>query len=177
MQKEDFLVFMRHFVNHVRPSKERPILFLLDNHQSHLSIEVIDFCKENGVIMFSFPPHCSHRLQPLDRGVFGPLKRFVNTQCGAWMKSNPGKVMTIYDIPGIVSNCLPKAVTPGNVLGGFRVSGIVPFNPNIFEEDDFAAASLTNRPPPSEVGLSVFQMGYNLLAHILTFFSIVRLFQ
>lgn len=67
------------------------------------------------------------------------------------MKSNPGKVMTIYDIPGIVSSSLPKALNPGNILGGFRVSGIVPFNRNIFDEDDFAAASLTDRPLPSEV--------------------------
>ena len=29
--------------------------------------------------MVSFPPHCSHKLQPLDRAVFGPLERFYNS--------------------------------------------------------------------------------------------------
>uniref|UniRef100_A0AAZ1Y0S8 Uncharacterized protein n=1 Tax=Oreochromis aureus TaxID=47969 RepID=A0AAZ1Y0S8_OREAU len=29
--------------------------------------------------MLSFPPHCSHRLQPLDRSVYGPLKRHINS--------------------------------------------------------------------------------------------------
>ena len=29
--------------------------------------------------MLSFPPHCSHKLQPLDRSVFGPLKDFISS--------------------------------------------------------------------------------------------------
>ena len=47
---------------------------LLDNHDSHLSIEALDYFKENGVSVCSFPPYCSHKLKPLDRSVFGPFK-------------------------------------------------------------------------------------------------------
>jgi len=62
----------------VRSSPQSPALLLLDNHESHLSIAVLDYAKTNGVVMLSFPPHCSHRLQPLDRTVFGPFKKFYN---------------------------------------------------------------------------------------------------
>ncbi|XP_033119606.1 uncharacterized protein LOC117118966 [Anneissia japonica] len=62
MKQEDFIVFMKHFIKTVRPSIEVPVLLLLDNHSSHLSIEVIDMARDNGVVMLSFPPHCSHKL-------------------------------------------------------------------------------------------------------------------
>lgn len=92
MQAEDFLLFLKHFVKHTRPSVESKVLLLLDNHGSHLSPEGIDFCRENGVVLLSFPPHCSHKLQPLDRTVYGPLKSYVNSAIDRWMKTNPGNI-------------------------------------------------------------------------------------
>lgn len=60
MTESTFLEFAHHFVKHARPSKERPVLLLLDNHDSHLSIAAIDYFKTHGVCVLSFPPHCSH---------------------------------------------------------------------------------------------------------------------
>lgn len=56
MKEKDFLVFMHHFIAHVRPSKETPVLLLLGNHSSHLSIDVINAARDNCVVMLSFPP-------------------------------------------------------------------------------------------------------------------------
>ena len=66
MTTELFLECLRHFVKHVRCSKTERALLLLNNHESHVSIEATDFCRDNGIILLTFPPHCSHRLQPLD---------------------------------------------------------------------------------------------------------------
>ncbi|KAF2902807.1 hypothetical protein ILUMI_03378 [Ignelater luminosus] len=60
---------------HIKPSEEKPVLLLLDNHDSHLSIEALDYFKANGVTVLPFPPHCRRKLQPLDRSVYGPLKK------------------------------------------------------------------------------------------------------
>lgn len=105
-----FVEFSHYFVKFVRPSKERSVLLVLDNHESHLSIEALDYFKANGVCVLSFPPHCSHRLQPLDRTVFGPFKKFYNSFVDSWMTNNPGKTMTIYDIPGIITSAWPLAL-------------------------------------------------------------------
>src|SRR6218665_1101441 len=59
--------------------------------------------------------------------------------------------MTIYDIPGLVSEALPKSVTPSNIMSGFRACGICPFNPDIFSEFDFAPSVPTDRPQPEIV--------------------------
>ena len=124
MKEEHFLDFLKHFVASEKCSTERPCLLLLDNHVSHLSIDGLNYAKENGIVMLSFPPHCSHRLQPLDRTVYGPLKRHVNTACDGWMLKIPGKTMSIYDVHGIVATAYPAAATQANIQAGFRATGV-----------------------------------------------------
>lgn len=143
---DSFLLFMKHFVRHVRCSKEKPCLLVLDNHSSHVAIKVIDYCSENGVVLLSFPPHTTHRLQPLDRSVFGPFKKYFFAACDRWMTSNAGKTISIYDIPPILKEALPTALTPTNILAGFKSTGIAPYNPDIFSEADFLCSAVTDRP-------------------------------
>lgn len=157
MQEEDFLVFLQHFQRHTNCSLDHKVLLLLDNHASHVSIKCIDYCRDNGIVMLSFPPHCSHKLQPLDRSVYGPFKKAVNTACDGWMRANPGKTMTIYDIPGIVATALPRAMTLSNIQAGFRVSGICPYNRQIFSDLDFAPSYVTDRPNPNIQDLDISQ--------------------
>jgi hypothetical protein len=45
--------------------------------------------------MLTFLPHSSHKLQPIDRTVFGPYKKFYNIGASEWMLSNRGKPMTM----------------------------------------------------------------------------------
>ena len=150
MTAENFLTFMKHFVRHVRCSQEETVLLILDNHESHLSIEVLEFAKENGVIMLSFPPHTSHKLQPLDRSVYGPFKKYYISACDGWIVGHPGRTMTIYDIVGVVGTAFPRAMTPANILSGFRVSGISPFDRFIFNEDDFLPSAVTDMRNPHQ---------------------------
>ena len=60
-----FVSYLQHVVKHVKPTKANPVLMILDNHASHICIEAVQFCRENGIVMVSIPPHCTHRLQPL----------------------------------------------------------------------------------------------------------------
>lgn len=99
MQEDDFGVFLSNFKNHARPSKDRKCLLLMDNHSSHIAVKNIDFCRDNGIIVFTSPPHCTHKLQPLDRSIFGPFKKAFNSISYDWMRNHPGKVMSIYDLP------------------------------------------------------------------------------
>ena len=148
MKVNDFLIFMQHIVAVTKRSKEHPVLILLGNHESHLSIALIDYCHDNGIVLLTLSPHCSHKLHPLDQTMFGPFKKYVNTASDDWIKSNPGKTMCIYDIPGIVEKALPLAATPTNMQKEFQVCEIFPFDREIFSADDFLASSATNRPDP-----------------------------
>ena len=150
MKAADFMVFMRHFQAVTRCTKEKPVLLLLDNHQSHMSLDVVIFSRDHGIVLLTFPPHCSHKLQPLDRSVYGPFKKYLNTAMDGWMRSNPGKSMTIYDLPGVAKVALPLATTPLNIQRGFQVSGICPYNRDIFTDDEFMPSNVTDRPAPQD---------------------------
>ena len=148
MTKENFFIFLQHFGKHSNSSIEHPVLLLLDNHESHISVECIQFAKDNGIHLLSFPPHCSHKLQPLDRTVYYPLKRFYNSECDAWCNSHPGRPMQALDIPGVCSRAFKLAMTPANIQSGFEVSGIYPFNRNRIAGDEFLPSVVTDRPEP-----------------------------
>jgi len=62
----------------------------------------------------------------------------------AWMHNNPGKRITIYDIPNISSGAIISAATPKNILNGFLVSRIWPFNRDVFSEDEFSPQTVTD---------------------------------
>lgn len=154
MTKENFVKVFRHFIKYSGASNENPCLLLLDNHQSHVNLDVIKLAKENGVHLLTFPPHCSHRLQPLDVGVYGPFKTYYNSAAAAWMTSNPGKTISMYRIPELVKCAFNKAMTRANILSAFEKSGIHPFNPDVFSEHDFLTSHVTDRveqdPPTPE---------------------------
>lgn len=139
MTKENFVEFLQHFTKHALPSADNPILLLLDNHSSHVSPAAIEFAQAHEITLLSFPPHCSHQLQPLDKSVYGPLKTYYYQACDTWMreKDNVGKQMTIHVIPKMLTYAFPKAMTPENICAGFRATGIYPFDRNVFSDADF----------------------------------------
>ena len=61
---------MKHFVAVTKCSKMSPVLLILDNHQSHLSVELIECCRQKEFVLLTLPSHCSHKLQPLYKSVF-----------------------------------------------------------------------------------------------------------
>ena len=42
-------VYLSHLIKHSRCSKEKQIFLLLDNHESHVSLNIIDICRNNGI--------------------------------------------------------------------------------------------------------------------------------
>ena len=43
-----------------------------------------------------------------------------------WMRNNPGKRITIYDIPSLVTTAHNSSLTPKNIKSGFEKAGIFP---------------------------------------------------
>ncbi|KAK6167843.1 hypothetical protein SNE40_021780 [Patella caerulea] len=77
-------------------------------------------------------------MQPLDRCYFKSLKNAYNQNADHWMASNPGRRISIYEIA-------EKAIN------GFKLCGLWPMDPGVFNEADFAGSKLTeedeNVPP------------------------------
>lgn len=74
MDTQLFLSWFRQiFLKHA--TKERPLLLTMDNHESHVSLEVVEEARANQVELYCLPPHTTHILQPLDVVMFRPLKK------------------------------------------------------------------------------------------------------
>ena len=133
-----FMQYMTNFAKHAKPTKESRVLLILDGHKSHTkNIEVIDFARENGIELLSLPPHTSHKLQPLDRTFFKPLKVAFNTACTAWMRQHPTRRITVDKLGGLFNKAYLKAATMDSAVSGFRCTGIVPFEPSILPDSEY----------------------------------------
>ncbi|XP_023019368.2 uncharacterized protein [Leptinotarsa decemlineata] len=138
----------KHFVNHVKPMSEDKALIIMDNHITHVNIQVIDFARKNNIIILTLPPHCSHRMQPLDVAVYGPFKPRYKVALNNWLLSNPGKTVSLYEVAGFVNVAYSESFSIKNICKSFLKTRIYPFDSSIFTEDDFLASSVTDRQNP-----------------------------
>jgi hypothetical protein len=55
-------------------------LLILDGHGSHLTMDFIEYCDQNKILLAIYPPHSTHMLQPLDIVMFKPLATAYSTR-------------------------------------------------------------------------------------------------
>lgn len=144
--EELFVKWLKHFVVHAKPSESDKVLLILDNHSSHVSLAAYDFCRGNNITMLSIPPHTSHRTQPLDVSFYGPLKSYYRNECNLYMKSHAGEKISPYEVASLFRKAFANAASVGKGEAGFKATGIYPFNPHVFKDEDFLAAEALNDP-------------------------------
>ena len=138
-----FYEWLVHFQDYVRASSKKKCIIILDNYSSHMYLPAINYARQHGIEFLTILPHTSHRLQPLDRTFFGPLKTFYSQEADKWMVNHPGRRITEFEVTKRFRAAYERAATMQNSVSGFQSTGIVPFNPNIFGDSDFAPASVT----------------------------------
>ncbi|XP_025829864.1 uncharacterized protein LOC112904326 [Agrilus planipennis] len=142
---EIFLTWFKNFIKFSGATPTNHVLLLLDGHVSHTkNLEVIDLARKNGVIILCFPPHCTHRLQPADVAFMKPLSTYYDHAVTGWLRSHPGRVVTVFQISEIFGNAYLQAATMSTAINAFRKCGIWPYNLNNFTDADFISAETTN---------------------------------
>ena len=128
---------MEHLVNKTGCSRENPIMLIMDNHSSHTSLQALSVAKENGIVLLILPPHCTHKMQPLDVGIFSPFMAYYNQAVSQYHTMHPGEKIDIYNIAAFVGEAHTNAMTIRNIQSAFRKVGIFPFNPSVFNDAEF----------------------------------------
>lgn len=149
MNTELFIEWLRHFQSHVKSTTDDPVILILDNHISHCSLQAVTFCRDHSITLLSLPPHASHKMQPLDKGFFAPLKSAFSLECDKWMVTNPGRVVTIKQMAALFHSAYSKVATTRIAEKSFEATGLFPYNPDVFEDADFAPSEVTNRHKPA----------------------------
>ncbi|KAJ8956832.1 hypothetical protein NQ318_014246 [Aromia moschata] len=138
IQADLFTKWFQHFIDHTKPTKSDPVLLVLDGHYSHTkNLDVINMARENFVSIVCIPPHCSHKMQPLDISFMGPLKTYYAKEIENWLRNNPDRVVTVYQVGELFGRAYLRTATAEIAANGFRKPGLYPCNRNVFRAHDF----------------------------------------
>jgi len=104
-------------------------LLVVDGHCSHLNMEWIDYCDKHRIILAIFPPHSTHRLQPLDVVIFSPLATAYSNALDGFLRDSLGfTYMTKRHFWRLFAASWDKALTEENITKAFESPGIWPVN-------------------------------------------------
>jgi len=126
-----------------RNTSGKPILLILDGHGSHETVKIIDLAISHGIIIFCLPPHTTHKLQPLDVGVFGPFSRAWADRCDEIVEEM-GEEMPREDFVKEYMAIRAATFKATTIRQAFRKSGTYPVDVSVFQDDDFAPSESTS---------------------------------
>lgn len=108
---------------------KKPILFFVDGHRSHMSIELSKFCDENEIILYALPPNAMHLMQPADVALFKLLKEYWRQAVRTWYTQNEERTLTKADFAPVFEKALSNPNIPTHIRNGFRRCGLFPHDP------------------------------------------------
>lgn len=86
-----FIKVFQNIQNITKGKKKILILILMDNYDSQCSLEGVVYAGKNGMVLVTFSPHCTHRLQFLNVAVMGSFKSKFSIVQNNWLRNNPVK--------------------------------------------------------------------------------------
>jgi hypothetical protein len=118
-------------------------------------------------MLLTFPPHCSHALQPLDVCVYSLFKRALGKSYNEWLQLNPGKLLILKEIAELTRSAYVAAFTPANIISAFVSTGILPFNRLAIADERYAPSLITDRDCP---------IGNNFILFLFLISQVLKLF-
>ncbi|KAF6518247.1 hypothetical protein HZS61_002325 [Fusarium oxysporum f. sp. conglutinans] len=107
-------------------------LLITDGHSSHINMDFLDWCDAHRIIVAVFPPHSTHRLQPLDVSLFGPLSTAYTNRLVQWTSKTQGLTgLSKREFWVLFWGALEASFTPENIASGWRRTGLKPFDPDV----------------------------------------------
>ena len=85
-------------------------------------------CLDKNIDLVCVPPHTSHPLQPLDVGLFSPLKRALSAEIEKLFRLGTRRILRIERTEAYIT-ARAKAFASRSIESSFRASGIYPISP------------------------------------------------
>jgi hypothetical protein len=107
-------------------------LLILDSHGSHLTMDIIEYCHQNKILLMIYPPHSTHTLQPLDVVMFKPLSSAYSSQVAAFMASRQGLTsMSKRDFYSMFITAWEASFKKETIFKAWETRGLLPFDPEV----------------------------------------------
>ena len=105
-----------------------PVVLFFDGHHSHISLELINTAREKNLLLLCLPPNTTHLLQPMDVGVFAPLKSAWRQILKKFKLKTRGERVSKEVFPSLIAELWEASFTTAHSKGGFKSAGLVPFS-------------------------------------------------
>ena len=140
------------FIPETQPQNGQWRLLIMDGHGSHTATEFLWICKQNKIHLLFLPAHSSHVLQPLDLGVFAPLKSRYRTEIAKLASLDDASLVKKQRFITCYNLARKETFTPRQLRVGWKAAGIYPYNPqkalNSSQVQAPTQRSFTPPPPP-----------------------------
>ena len=128
MEKENYESWFRKMflpaTTYLRESA--PVVLFFDGHHSHISITLVKVCRENNVHLMLLPSNTTHVLQPLDVGVYGPLKQAWRNILSEYKYATRAANLGKEEFPTLLNQLWGRSFKPDHLKGGFKEAGLFP---------------------------------------------------
>ena len=151
----------QHFIKNVPNVGNEPAMILYDGHKSHVCAPVVEWARQKNIVLYVLPPHSSNILQPLDIGMFGPLKRAYNTQVSQYLRKNVGQVVSRYSTCQLISKVYLTSMTPANAVSAFRKAGTYTLNPGVIQDFQIAPSQVLNDDTNANIEMTTLNQETN----------------
>jgi hypothetical protein len=101
---------------------------LMNGHSSHYTLELLEYARDNNIVILRYPPHCTHVLQGLDVVCFAKMKEELCKEIHEFEDLHMAGVGK-GDFAGVFRLAFLHAFTPDSVKAAFEATGVHPFNP------------------------------------------------
>ncbi len=124
-------------------ANQRPWVLICDGFGTHETLEILEFCFMNNILLCRLPSHTSHKLQPCDVGVFAPLKTAYRDEVERLYRGGLDTVGKEH-FTSLHKPARERALTKRNIMAGWTATGLFPFNPErVLRHTPKAPAELT----------------------------------
>jgi hypothetical protein len=107
-------------------------LLILDGHGSHVTMDFIEYCDQNKILLAIFPPHSTHTLQPLDVCMFKPLSQAYSNELSAFLERSQGlSPIKKGDFFPLFWKAWVSSFKEDTIINSFKATGISPLEPDV----------------------------------------------
>jgi hypothetical protein len=131
-----------------------PRLLFLDGHGSHINMPFLEWCYAHNIHVCAYPPHTTHRLQPLDKSLFSPLATYYSQELDSWIQRTQGLCkMNKRQFYKLFKPAFENAFSEHNIRSGWTKTGTYPLNPaQVLDQLSTKPAPSTSRPTTASSG-------------------------
>ena len=126
--------WLKHFDFHSQKTQvEAHRLLIMNNYESHLIYEFLQYAEFHNIVIFTLPPHFTHVTQPLNVNIFQSMKHYYSKVIDEIIKLefiNFNK----QDFLAFFTSLRVKTFTKSNILSAFKHTELVPYSSKVMLE-------------------------------------------